>query len=52
MDTKKIKVGYERPSVEILSFCHGQILMASNSCISTNSNEAFGDNGTLTEFEW
>lgn len=52
MDTKKIKVSYERPSVEILSFCHDQILMASNSCISTNSNEAFGDNGTLTEFEW
>ncbi len=52
MATKKIKVGYERPSVEILSFCHDQILMASNSCFSTNSNEAFGENGTLTEFEW
>lgn len=52
MATTNFKVSYERPSVEILSFCHDQILMASNSCISTNSNEAFGDNGTLTEFEW
>ena len=48
------KQSYERPSLDTLSLCHNQVLMASSSFVSDPSatNESFGSNGSLTEFEW
>lgn len=54
MTNTNFKRSYERPSIDILSFRHDQVLMSSNTFVSvpTDLNESFGVNGNLTEFEW
>ena len=41
---------YERPSIEVCSICTKQVLMASFEV--AESNEAFGKDGSLKDFEW
>ena len=54
MNRKNFKECYERPSLNILSFCNDQILMSSGAFVSepSTSNEAFGTDGALPDFKW
>lgn len=49
---KSTKTLYESPQSEAIRMHCLQVLMSSDFSNATTSNEVFGDNGQLQEFEW
>ena len=49
---KSPKSHYETPHTEAIQMHCLQVLMSSDFSNATTSNDAFGNNGQLQEFEW